>query len=117
MVLPRPLNSTNQGLDLSHLRLTQRGDEGVESASPDAQKSGTWLVWAVAGVPARGHDLAHQVNGDLSLDVWKQALRLSGNPDLALQAVIEDPCSPPDDGACRAMFDELRSLQAAHLPF
>ncbi len=30
----------------------------------------------------------------------------------ASQAVIEDPCSPPDEAACRAMFDELRALQA-----
>ncbi len=42
---------------------------------------------------------------------------ITGNPDLALQAVIEDPCAPPDEAACRAMFNELRSLQAAHLPF
>jgi alpha-galactosidase len=42
---------------------------------------------------------------------------LSGDPEPALQAVIEDPCSPPDEAACRAMFDELRSLQAEHLPF
>ena len=42
---------------------------------------------------------------------------LTGNPDLALQALIEDPCSPTDENACRAMFDELRALQAADLPF
>ena len=42
---------------------------------------------------------------------------ITGDPDLALQAVVEDPCSPPDEAACRAMFDELRALQAAHLPF
>ncbi|MBU1943983.1 MAG: hypothetical protein KKF41_12925 [Actinobacteria bacterium] len=42
---------------------------------------------------------------------------LTGNPDLALQAIIQDPCSPPDESACREMFDELRALQAAHLPF
>jgi alpha-galactosidase len=42
---------------------------------------------------------------------------LTGDRDLALQAVIEDPTSPPDEAACRAMFDELVALQAPHLPF
>ncbi len=37
--------------------------------------------------------------------------------ELALQAVIEDPASPPDAAACRALFDELCELQAEHLPF
>lgn len=42
---------------------------------------------------------------------------LRGDPDLALRAVMEDPNSPPDERACRAMFEELRSLQAPALPF
>jgi alpha-galactosidase len=42
---------------------------------------------------------------------------LTGDPDLALQAVIEDPCSPADERACRAIFEELRDLQASDLPF
>ncbi len=42
---------------------------------------------------------------------------LSGDRELALRAVIEDPCSPPDEASCRAMFDELCELQAEHLPF
>jgi alpha-galactosidase len=42
---------------------------------------------------------------------------LTGDRDLALQAVLEDPASPPDEAACRAMFDELARLQAAELPF
>jgi alpha-galactosidase len=42
---------------------------------------------------------------------------LTGNPDLALEALMEDPASPHDESACRAMFDELRKLQAEHLPF
>ena len=42
---------------------------------------------------------------------------LTGDPEPARRAVIEDPNSPPDEGACRAMFDELRRLQAEHLPF
>jgi alpha-galactosidase len=42
---------------------------------------------------------------------------LTGDPDLALQALIVDPNSPPDERACRAMFDELMELQAAELPF
>jgi alpha-galactosidase len=42
---------------------------------------------------------------------------LTADPDLALQAVIEDPASPPDEAACRGLFDELRRLQADALPF
>jgi alpha-galactosidase len=42
---------------------------------------------------------------------------LTGDPDLALQALIEDPCSPADENACRVMFDELRALQHVDLPF
>lgn len=42
---------------------------------------------------------------------------LQGDPDLALQALMEDPNSPADAAACRAMFEELRTLQSAALPF
>jgi alpha-galactosidase len=42
---------------------------------------------------------------------------LTGDKDLALQAVIEDPASPRDEAACRAMFDELVERQARELPF
>ena len=42
---------------------------------------------------------------------------LTGDRALALRAVVEDPASPPDPAACRAMFDELARLQAEHLPF
>ena len=39
------------------------------------------------------------------------------DPDLALQSLLEDPCSPADPDACRALFAELRTLQADLLPF
>lgn len=42
---------------------------------------------------------------------------LTGDREPALRAVIEDPASPPDEQACRAMFDEMVGLQAEHLPF
>jgi alpha-galactosidase len=42
---------------------------------------------------------------------------LDGDKELALQAVIQDPTSPRDEAACRAMFDEMLQLQAAELPF
>ena len=42
---------------------------------------------------------------------------LTGDPQPALRAVIEDPASPPDEAACRAMFDEMVALQREHLPF
>jgi alpha-galactosidase len=64
-----------------------------------------------------GEPLAGWVNAQGRLMDLVVESAITGNPDLALQAVIEDPCSPSDEAACRAMFDELRSLQAAHLPF
>ena len=36
---------------------------------------------------------------------------------LVSHPVIDDPLSPPDEAACRALFDELMGLQAAELPF
>lgn len=68
-------------------------------------------------MPPLGEPLAGWVDTQTSLMDLVVESALTGNPELALQAVIEDPCSPPDEDACRAMFDELRSLQAAHLPF
>lgn len=68
-------------------------------------------------MPPLGDPLAGWVTTQTRLMDLVVESALSGDPDLALQAVIEDPCSPPDEAACRAMFDELRSLQAEHLPF
>lgn len=68
-------------------------------------------------MPALGEPLAGWIDTQIRLQDLVVDAALTGNPDLALQAVLEDPCSPPDEAACRAMFDELRSLQAAHLPF
>jgi alpha-galactosidase len=42
---------------------------------------------------------------------------LTGDPDLALQALLEDPAAPPDEADCRELFDEMAELQAAALPF
>ncbi len=42
---------------------------------------------------------------------------LTGDPAPALQAVIDDPASPPAEADCRAMFDEMLALQAEELPF
>ena len=42
---------------------------------------------------------------------------LTGDPAPALRALIEDPTSPDDEDACRALFDEMLGLQAADLPY
>ena len=68
-------------------------------------------------MPALGEPLAGWVGAQTRLMDLIVESAITGNPDVALQAVIEDPCSPPDEAACRAMFDELRALQGAHLPF
>lgn len=65
--------------------------------------------------------IAEPVAGHIATQVALQELivdaALSGDPEPALRAVIEDPVSPPDEAACRALFDELMGLQAAELPF
>jgi alpha-galactosidase len=62
--------------------------------------------------PVAGHIAAQIPLQDL---IVRSAM--TGNRDLALQAVLEDPASPRDEAACRAMFDELAQLQADELPF
>ena len=42
---------------------------------------------------------------------------LSGDPAPAFEALRRDPLSPPDEGSCRRMFDELMLCQADALPF
>ena len=65
--------------------------------------------------------IAEPVAGYIATQVALQDLiveaALTHDPDLALRAVIEDPNSPAEAAACRALFDELRQLQAAELPF
>ena len=68
-------------------------------------------------MPALGEPLAGWIATQTHLQDLVVEWAMTGNPELAQRAVIEDPCSPPDEAACRAMFDELRSLQAAHLQF
>jgi len=68
-------------------------------------------------MPPLGEPLAGWIATQIRLQDLVVESALTGNPEPALRAVIEDPCSPPDQQACRKMFDELRSLQAEHLPF
>ena len=68
-------------------------------------------------MPPLGAPLAGWVATQTRLQDLIVDAALAGDADLAFRAVLEDPCSPPDEAACRALFDELRSLQAAELPF
>jgi len=68
-------------------------------------------------MPPLGEPLAGWIATQVRLQDLVVESALTGDPEPALRAVIEDPCSPPDEQACRKMFDELRSLQAEHLPF
>lgn len=67
-------------------------------------------------MPPLGEPLAGWIATQVHLQDLVVTAALTGDPEPALQAVIEDPCSPPDERACRALFDELRSLQADLLP-
>ncbi len=42
---------------------------------------------------------------------------INGDPELAFEALVADPLSPPDEKSCRRMFDEMVSLQREQLPF
>ncbi len=68
-------------------------------------------------MPPLGQPLAGWIAKQVELQDLVVESALTGDPAPALRAVMEDPCSPPDAGACRRMFDELRNLQAEHLPF
>jgi alpha-galactosidase len=64
-----------------------------------------------------GEPLAGWIATQVALQELVVQAALTGDRDLALRAVIEDPASPPDEAACRALFDELAELQAPQLPF
>lgn len=68
-------------------------------------------------MPPLGDPVAGWVATQVELQELVVTAALEGDPDLAFQAVLQDPCSPPDEASCRKMFDELRSLQADKLPF
>ncbi|MBX7158687.1 MAG: hypothetical protein K1X95_00175 [Acidimicrobiia bacterium] len=68
-------------------------------------------------MPALGEPLAGWIGVQTRLQDLVVDAALKGDPDLALQAVRDDPCSPPDEESCRRIFDELRELQADLLPF
>jgi alpha-galactosidase len=68
-------------------------------------------------MPPLGEPLAGWIATQVRLQDLVVESALTGDPEPALRAVIADPCSPPEEQACRKMFDELRSLQAEHLPF
>ena len=68
-------------------------------------------------MPPLGEPLAGWVATQVALQDLVVRAALEHDPDLAYQAVVEDPCSPADEAACRDMFDELMGLQAAELPF
>ncbi|MBW2667220.1 MAG: hypothetical protein JRE13_13090 [Deltaproteobacteria bacterium] len=68
-------------------------------------------------MPPIAEPIAGHIAAQLPLQDLIVQSALTADPDLALRAVIEDPASPPDERACRSLFDELAGLQAAELPF
>ena len=68
-------------------------------------------------MPPLGEPLAGWVGTQVALQDLVVRAALERDPDLAYQAVVADPCSPADEAACRALFDELLELQAPELPF
>ncbi len=68
-------------------------------------------------MPPLGEPLSGWVATQVELQDLVVRAALEHDPDLAYRAVVEDPCSPADESACRALFDELVELQADELPF
>jgi len=68
-------------------------------------------------VPPLGAPLVDWTRAQLPLQELLVEATVRRDPELAYRALREDPLSPDDDAACRAMFAELRRLQADHLPF
>ncbi len=64
-----------------------------------------------------GEPIAGWIATQIELQELVVRSALERDPDLAFEALRNDPNSPADEAACRAMFDELMSLQAEHLPF
>jgi alpha-galactosidase len=63
-----------------------------------------------------GEPVAGWIAAQLPLQELLVEAVVTGDRDLAFEALVRDPLSP-DEAACRAMFDELCTLQAPHLPF
>ena len=64
-----------------------------------------------------GEPLAGWIAPQIELQEMIVEATVTGDRELAFRALLEDPLSPDDPDACRAMFDELCELQAEHLPF
>ncbi len=71
--------------------------------------------------PEKMPPIAEPIAGHIAVQIRLQdkivRSALTGDPQPALEALIEDPTSPRDEPACVAMFNELRKLQAEQLPF
>ncbi|MCB9372788.1 MAG: hypothetical protein H6518_08380 [Microthrixaceae bacterium] len=64
-----------------------------------------------------GEPLAGWIAPQIELQELLVEATVTGDRDLAFRALVEDPLTPDDPAACRAMFDELCELQAEQLPF
>jgi alpha-galactosidase len=72
---------------------------------------------APQSMPPIHEPLAELMRTQVELQDLVVKAALAADPEPAFEAVRRDPLSPPDEAACHAMFDELRELQAAALPF
>ncbi len=68
-------------------------------------------------MPPLGAPLAGWIATQVELQDLIVDAALNRDPNLAFQALRQDPNSPADEVSCRRMFDELMGLQAEQLPF
>lgn len=67
-------------------------------------------------VPALHQPLADLMNMQVQIQDLVVKAALTRDPAPAFAALRMDPLSPPDEGRCRKMFDELMAAQAGVLP-
>jgi len=80
-----------------------------------ATVDGTGVV--PTGMPPILEPLAEFMRTQIELQELVVRSAVSGDPTPAFEALLRDPLSPPDEDSCRAIFDELRTVQAGALPF
>ena len=68
-------------------------------------------------VPPMQDDLAAMMQTQIEIQDLVVRSALEKDPDLAFQAIVMDPLSPPDETQCRRMFDEMMDTQKHLLPF
>ncbi len=67
--------------------------------------------------PPIHEDVAEYIRPQLEIQSLIVDSVLKNDPELAFEALVMDPLSPPDEGDCRNLFEKMMKLQKDYLPF